>query len=89
VRYLDMPQALAMAASQSQIRVYHPIPKEKRAKSVGNIRPAWPRTGWDAKQLQFRAAAEQSNFLNPIQRKARSIPSALWPGLVVFELGTD
>lgn len=57
MKYLDMPQAVAMAASQSQVRVYQ-SDAEGKASTAGWEYPAGmaQKLGWDAKQLQFRPA---------------------------------
>jgi hypothetical protein len=50
MRYLDTPQAVALAAEYSQVRIYQADP-------TGWEYPAGVATalGWDAKQLQVRA----------------------------------
>ncbi|HUG69227.1 MAG TPA: prolyl oligopeptidase family serine peptidase [Pirellulaceae bacterium] len=48
-RYLDMPQAVAMAAERSRVALYSDTPESwEHAKQAGQL------LGWDAKQLKIR-----------------------------------
>ncbi len=54
LRYLDMPQAVAMAAEKSKVRIYDPDPDKWSfaAETAGQL-------GWEEKQLQIRKPPEE------------------------------
>jgi cephalosporin-C deacetylase-like acetyl esterase len=55
LRYLDMPQAVAMAAERSQVRIYDDQPDNW--KYPGEVAK---KLGWDANQVQIRKAMPQA-----------------------------
>lgn len=61
LRKLDVPQAMALAAERSQIRLYEDAPADGPAAARGAAEEAWAypqevakKLGWDAKRIQVR-----------------------------------
>jgi hypothetical protein len=54
-RILDLPQAVALAAENTQVILYRPGEEAERARGFEYSRAVQEKLGWDKKQLQFRA----------------------------------